>query len=97
MIPTKEYVYCDLIELKDAPKDFASLCIAEDNARTILLQRIQTAGLKVIDVTSSLREKAEAHYQIYPQTEDGHPNNVGYAAFAHVIFNQLMKEHTYKQ
>lgn len=93
LIPTKEFVYCDLVKVRsDFPKDFERLCEAESNIRSNLLQQMHLEEIEVIDTMPALQAEAKAHVQIYPQNDDGHPNGYGYSVIAHVIADRLTND-----
>src|SRR5262249_5584494 len=71
LLPTKESVFASKVQDRNAHKYYEKLITEEDLHRKRLIQFMERAHIRYVDMTSSLRSSAE---QPYFENADGHPN-----------------------
>lgn len=88
LIPTKEFVYSDQIEIRfgESMTDvFVSLVKHETSIRNELSVYLEKEKIEYVDVLPALRQMVEKGEGIYP-FNDGHPNGSGYSVIANEIY-----------
>ena len=96
LIPTKELVYSELIEIRfndSMTNTFVSLVKNETSIRDDLSDYLSNENISFVDVLPPLRRMAEKGEDLYP-FNDGHPNGFGYSVIANeVYFRGLQGRH----
>jgi hypothetical protein len=88
LLPTKESVFWPRITNPDAHPQLAELVADEAALRERLLQRLERAGVDVVDVLSELRT---ANTQPYHESADGHLNPAGHVIVADRVAAWVLK------
>jgi hypothetical protein len=91
IIPTKNMVYEHLVAAteSDFPEKFHS-AVDHERQITIALERfLSENAIEYVNTTKSLRGALAMGGRPYPQSDDMHPNAMGYAAIARVVAERL--------
>jgi len=90
LIPTKEFVYASkAASLGRVDFIYAELIKIETADRDEIENHCLERSIQVADSLPGLREAVERDEQIYPETNDGHPNWAGYRLIAETVKAQL--------
>ena len=82
LIPTKELVFSSRVPDPAAHVGLTELVAAETAARRLVMERLEKAGIPVIDLLGPLRDSPESPYF---EDADGHPNPGGHARIAREV------------
>jgi hypothetical protein len=88
IIPTKELVHEREIRnywKDDIPSDLAKQLANEKEAISQAKEFLAHNGIPFVDVTAALRQAMDRGWQLYPETDDGHPNAAGYRVIAEFL------------
>lgn len=91
LIPTKETVYADAMEILQGCLDetYARLVQMEARARTEIVSLCDENGIEYVDALLVLAEAVQRNEQIYLLSRDGHPNTLGYFLLASAVNDAL--------
>ena len=87
LIPTKELVFKDSVS--DPGETFRRLIENEERLWATTVSFLEDLGVEYVDALPDLREALSLGNQPYPESRDGHPNQVGQRAIAGAISRQL--------
>ncbi len=90
LLPTKESVYWPVVVRASAhpDEDLAQLVQQEASARAMLTERLEKSGICFEDMLPALRAKVDEE-PLYPNNDDGHPNEHGYQVIAERVSQVL--------
>ncbi|MHC5063679.1 MAG: hypothetical protein ACYTG5_06870 [Planctomycetota bacterium] len=82
LIPTKHRVYRDLIEKQggEGSETLLQAVASEEHWTRLLEGFLQRRSIPSVNTLPKLQEVLTEQHKPYPDSEDGHPNGVGYAA-----------------
>ncbi len=98
LIPTKEYVYKNIVPVKIKHKKLFSDLIFYEMANLARLKAyLDVEGIHYFDVSPALEKAAREQKQIYPYSSQSHPNIIGYSIIAHAIGKEILRLHGKKR
>ncbi len=89
LLPTKESVFWPRIAVPEAHPQLREAVLDEATLGARLVQRLERAGVEVLDVQPALRA---ASAQPYFENGDGHPNPFGHAVIAERVAGWVLKK-----
>ncbi len=91
LIPTKERVFEGCLgEVRQPPPGrFATVVRNEDTIRSVFMTWCAEQSLACLDLLPPMQAAVRAGQQIYPRSDDGHPNAAGYSVIARSVDEAL--------
>jgi len=91
LIPTKEHVFDGCLDDARQPPTGALATVVrnEDTIRSVFMTWCAEQNATCLDVLRPMQAAIRAGQQIYPRSEDGHPNAAGYSVIARSVDEAL--------
>lgn len=92
LIPSKEVVFFDYLKEKgyELPPDYAGLVENENKLVAELSRFLRAEGIRFADARPYLERELSSSSGVYSRTDDGHPLEAGYIAYARAVYEGIL-------